>query len=730
MKKLFYLLSSALIFLSTGLFCNASSDYGTAFTDVDSNHPYNSSIESLKETGVVEGYSDGTFLPNNTINRAEFLKIAMGRFNIAPSGSDCFSDVKAEWFAGYVCSAHEKGLVDGYKNGTFKPQANISFAEASRIIYNALNASKLEFDTETSDPWYKKYVENLADKNLIPFTITGFDHLLTRGEMAEIIANVGNFYARYDASLSYEDLVSLNKLSAKANFAYRFQKIYGHQLKADGVPDGIDYATFERIMLGTSDCGFNADGNDECQLVESELYRDANRIYNYPPDSYDHKLTILENADAKTFQVHEDIINQFAFDKNSLYTTDNENSFYHKSGDVPDGATYVYKNIFKSGSDVYYLDLVTRAFVKAENIDAATFSVYQSSVDGMFSDKDHLYLYKEPTLVQLNLDKDSFEVLHSGNSSSEYWKIFKDKKGVYYYLSDTGEMKQFTNADGETFEIRYISDSIVANDKNAFYTVNSAGNLTTHSDIDVATYKEINTKGEGFEYVIYYVKDKNKVYSATSLEPVTFVTNVDAFDVYGYSVGNGFDSVSFIYGKNGNDFWVLNSNTGKEKILEGVDFGTFEILGGITFSRHFEKGDIQTESLHYTDPEVCKTLVDEVANNGDGGIKVEILEDKTCLLKISRVIDESSDIAFDSFIAKDSSHVWKYDDTIKGLKELTDVDAESFELEQIGPYAVFKDKNNVYYSKGESLGILDGADPATFGVEEVEELLKEMGLGN
>lgn len=324
MKKIISLIFATFIFAGMTLFCYAN-DEAQHFADVG-HHPYTHSIETLYDRDVVKGYEDGTFKPNNTISRAEFLKVVMESLKTPTGANNCFSDVKEEWFAKYVCGAHEKGIIQGYKDGTFKPGMTISFAEASKIIDN-LWQNKV---VEVSEPWYKNHIENLANNKAIPFTITGFDHLLTRGEMAEIIVNMGMYNDWYKISLSYEDLVSLDTLSPKANFVYRFQKAYRHELNEEDVPDGVDFATFQRIMLGTSACGLKE--SNKCELVESELYRDANRIYNYPPDKLGHRLMVLEEADAATFEVHPDIINSSASDKNNIYTTDKEDPFYHKSG--------------------------------------------------------------------------------------------------------------------------------------------------------------------------------------------------------------------------------------------------------------------------------------------------------------------------------------------------------------------------------------------------------------
>lgn len=570
MKKIFYSFLGVSMFLGVGLFCNAASDY--------QNHPYAYNIKALYDSGVVEGYGDGVFLPNNAINRAEFLKIAMEYFKVSTGGADCFIDVKNEWFAKYVCAAHEKGFIEGYGNGVFKPQANISFAEASKIIYNLSKGS----DVVVSNPWYKKYVENLANKKAIPFSITGFNHLLTRGEMAEIVANAVNYDNGYEKSLSYDDLLSLNNISVKDNFALRFQKFYGHQLKKDGVPDGLDYGTFQRIMIGTSACGFNADGSDGCELVESELYRDANRIYNYPPDKYEHKLTVIENADAASFQVRPDIDTQYAFDKNNFYVTNKENPFYHKSDEVPakvqlelDKAKFdtVYDSkmgsFLKDKNGFYYVLDDFKNPRKIESFNADNFKLI-ADIESvlLFSDGQYLYmakqmksyLYTSEDIVIKKLDYvdlASFELLKSEFENSAIADYFKDKSKMYYFSS---------------FENVPIEEGF-------YYTVSNEF-LREITGVDAGTLEAIQPNG-GLAREQYF-KDKNGVYLANGGK----VIKIDGADKETFEiifVFKYFDKFSPAYPgyylKDKNSVWILNPEKGIDKVVgispEGFDYAKY-----------------------------------------------------------------------------------------------------------------------------------------------------------
>ncbi len=89
----------------------------------------------------------------------------------------------ASVFLDFICYAKFLHLIDGYPDGSFRPNQEITVAEASKIIANAFNLSS----GESSTPWYRGYVMALASKNALPRTITRFDQKITRGEMGEII---------------------------------------------------------------------------------------------------------------------------------------------------------------------------------------------------------------------------------------------------------------------------------------------------------------------------------------------------------------------------------------------------------------------------------------------------------------------------------------------------------------------------------------------------------------
>lgn len=108
------------------------------YSDVAYGKWYNNPISTMSALGIITGYPDGTFKPNKPITRAEFAAIA-ARFDETQSGkSATFSDVIGHWAAKEIGIAYYNDWIKGYPDGTFKPDQNITRAEAMTLINRVL----------------------------------------------------------------------------------------------------------------------------------------------------------------------------------------------------------------------------------------------------------------------------------------------------------------------------------------------------------------------------------------------------------------------------------------------------------------------------------------------------------------------------------------------------------------------------------------------------------------
>ena len=150
----------------------------SGFTDVASGAWYNNAVSTLTRAGILDGYEDGSFRPNASITRAEFTKIAVSFFkHVGGASSNPFSDVpESAWYAEFVKAAAELGLIDGYEDGTFRPNAPITRAEACTIVNRTLGRAPdkdnllpehemLTWPDNSRDAWYYAQIQEATNSH-------------------------------------------------------------------------------------------------------------------------------------------------------------------------------------------------------------------------------------------------------------------------------------------------------------------------------------------------------------------------------------------------------------------------------------------------------------------------------------------------------------------------------------------------------------------------------------
>ncbi len=123
---------------------NAKTSYyaqSNSFTDVANDSWYNEEISTLVQAGILKGYEDGTFRPDQSVTRAELAAILVRVQGGSEAGSASFTDTNGHWAEGYISSAVTSGLVLGYEDGTFKPNRSITRAEAVTMFNRMLMRS-------------------------------------------------------------------------------------------------------------------------------------------------------------------------------------------------------------------------------------------------------------------------------------------------------------------------------------------------------------------------------------------------------------------------------------------------------------------------------------------------------------------------------------------------------------------------------------------------------------
>ena len=167
------------------------------FSDVAEDYAYAEAITTLVDEGIINGYTDGTFKPDNTITRAEFSKLLA--VSSAPTGyvfsatTTAFPDIadmNAEhgWAVPYIAYAVSTKAINGYTDGTFQAGNPVTYGEAVKMIVCTLGYGPVA-DTSLT-PWYQGYIDIANQIGLTKKAVSLGDNPASRGIVAQLIYNM------------------------------------------------------------------------------------------------------------------------------------------------------------------------------------------------------------------------------------------------------------------------------------------------------------------------------------------------------------------------------------------------------------------------------------------------------------------------------------------------------------------------------------------------------------
>jgi len=150
------------------------------YSDVTRADWYNTAVSTLSSMGIITGYPDGTFRPNAAITRAEFAAITARFDNDGDKTAAKFSDIATHWAKDEISIAYNNGWINGYPNGTFGPQRDITRAETMTLVNRVLNRQPETEDdllpnmtvwTDNANPnaWYYLAVQEATNSHYYKF---------------------------------------------------------------------------------------------------------------------------------------------------------------------------------------------------------------------------------------------------------------------------------------------------------------------------------------------------------------------------------------------------------------------------------------------------------------------------------------------------------------------------------------------------------------------------------
>lgn len=167
------------------------------YTDVKKGFWGYGEITKLNERGLIKGYPDGTFKPDNTITRAEAATIIAREFNLKATKSPSFKDLKSTHYAyNEIAAVAEKGIITGREAGSFSPDGKLTRAEMATILtraYNLTGTTTAKFPDVTSKHWAYKNIQIIIANKLTEGYDDGTfkpDRQISRAEFAAFLDRI------------------------------------------------------------------------------------------------------------------------------------------------------------------------------------------------------------------------------------------------------------------------------------------------------------------------------------------------------------------------------------------------------------------------------------------------------------------------------------------------------------------------------------------------------------
>ena len=521
MKKLLVvLLAVVLVFgLATSAFAYTDTDdLGTVQQD---------SIYRLSALGVLNGYPDGTFGATSQITRAEFAKMAcelagLGDVSdVLKNTPSSFSDVAAgAWYTGYINVAASQGFINGYPDGTFLPNNNISMAEVVTILMRVAG-----YNDNLPGPWPFDYIAE-AGKQDVTDDVTFVSNLAaTRSDVAVMSNNALDMILvnwDSDSSKFVEDEDDTTLLTDSFGASVFEDVIFANDSDVADALDGWVYSDFD-------DNEITLDFNDDDYVMNEDCYISGGN-----------RLTDLGGMQADVILNDEDEVIYVNVTSYVVYTDDIEGTIADENLEINgdevnvvdeanlDNDGYDYAKVFFNSED--------EAYAVEDLEDANLFGGTVMIADAYDADEEVL-----PALAGSDLDLEDADVAVFGAAglddieANDVVYVFEDTNNVDYVLVvgslvngtlDEGSDNTITvedndyNFDSEDFASEYSTEGI----DGSYDTLDDISDLDDVFDTDVMLALYANP------YEVAYLVSDVEASSATVYGIVTDLTISGLFD--------------------------------------------------------------------------------------------------------------------------------------------------------------------------------------------------------
>lgn len=429
------------------------------------------SSEKLKQMGLLVGYQDGSLGLERTVTRAEFVTLVLRLLNMEPTnttsyGYSVFPDTAGHWAAQSISVASNLGYVQGYPDGTFRPDGTITSPEIQAILIRILGYS----NALSNAPWPQNIIAQSSQIGLVK-NVSNLTTVSTRGLVAVMIDNALEIPLMEITGYSqnaYGNVMSINKDNSLLKKYLHYGKLRGDVVSTSEnssrldsneffvdnakfyfTDDDIDEKTIFSLkqnanyLLGRSIVAYFDDDGNITWISYSDNYDDDNVFYSTIKKYANKYITVTVNGEEERYKINNDT---------SIYIDGS-------AGDTDDIEVGQFVKIILSGNTVAFLKVFD--FDKQDIVITAISSNYISYVDrfgseGRFNlnnfDGINVFLGDNETSIEalrtnmvasvIKNDNDELDFYISNNTSvtGKLSRIYGSSiyiNGTYYNLSKT-----------------------------------------------------------------------------------------------------------------------------------------------------------------------------------------------------------------------------------------------------------------------------------------------------
>lgn len=494
--------------------------FAANYPDVDASASYKQAVDELSALNVINGYTDGTFQPDKLVSRAEFAKmvvIASGKAmeaqaEAAANTNTKFNDVKGDhWAAGYVTAATANKIINGMDDKTFAPDANITYAQAMKMLVCAAGYEQWSADKGGWPTGYMYWGNQLGVGNGVKDVVQ--DTEITRAQCAQMIDNAlnvpvcvetggmnfdryGNPYAELEPKDDYGK--DFQSILTKQHKAYKVKgMVTGTHKSGDSKSDEVSF----KIMSARN---WN---NEEDQISKKNQNQETINalIGASEADKFLHKyveaLIAVDEDDEYTILSisvtgQNDDYTLSAADYDSDEKFDSEKMHILQNGKASSKKIAVDAKMFVNGVEVgdYDIDNVN-AYIKNNNVGNITLidtPGESNSTDGKF-DYIMVDVYKTAVVDSVNVIDDETIEISLTDGDEEFmnlgtWTIDLSDEETSYAFTLDGAACDIASL--EMYDVLSIqADPTVSADKSRFYDVQVSKASTAVSG-QISTVKE------------------------------------------------------------------------------------------------------------------------------------------------------------------------------------------------------------------------------------------------